>query len=444
MKMDYPLKYPRLPDLNMAKDYLTEYVRLKVEYGADGDKVLALIKEAEISFWSIIERLKLLEEDKELAEKEPDNLEAIRALRPEGQRRLWSKFDSSRYKDRLKGAVLGRFAGCTLGAPVEFWSAEGMKDWAEYTGDKFPPVDYWTSIKNPNDKRYGVSECIKYTKGHMDGVPVDDDITYTILGLLIMEDYGVDFSIEDVGAAWLKYLPYACTAEEVALKNLKAGIPAVNAAENGNPYCQWIGADIRSDPWGYLAPGHPELAAEFAYRDAFLSHRRNGIYGEMYFSAVIAAAFNTDNTIDALKMGLAEIPKDCLLSRDILWALDEGKKIKNYIAARKAVDERFSGMSGVHTNLNACLTIFGLMIGGDDFTKAISETVAMGYDNDCTAATVGSIFGAARGISCIPEKWYNSFNNKVLTYINGYPELRIDDVLERFEIQAQKIFLYKE
>jgi ADP-ribosylglycohydrolase len=104
------------------------------------------------------------------------------------------------------------------------------------------------------------------------------------------------------------------------------------------------------------------------------------------------------------------------------------------------VEERFGGMSGVHTNLNACLTIFGLMIGGNDFSRCIGETVAMGYDNDCTAATVGSIFGAARGIEAIPEHWIKPFNNKVLTYIKGHPSLAIDDVLRRFTALAQRAF----
>jgi ADP-ribosylglycohydrolase len=438
--MKYPMNYPQLPDLLQIKDHLFEYARLKFEYGADREKIQALVNEAEQNLRSIIEKLKALPEDQRFAAVEPDRLDAIRALRTDGPRKLWKTFDSDKYLDRLKGAFLGRMAGCTLGAPVEFWSVDAMKDWAAYIGDQFPPVDYWSSIKNPSDKRYGVSECFRYTKNGLDGVPVDDDVTYTILGLLILEDFGPDFTIEDVGKAWLKYLPYACTAEDVALKNLKAGLPALQVADINNPYCQWIGADIRSDPWGYLAPGLPEKAAELAYRDAYISHRRNGIYGEMYFSAVIAAAFETDNTIDALKIGLTEIPKDCLLAKDVEWALEAGKGIHSYVEARKAVEERFGGMSGVHTNLNACLTIFGLMIGGDDFTKVIGETVAMGYDNDCTAATAGSIIGAVKGLSGIPEKWYANFNNKVLTYINGHPELKIDDVVQRFAAQAKRVF----
>ena len=52
----------------------------------------------------------------------------------------------------------------------------------------------------------------------MDGVPSDDDLNYTQLGLLILEEYGPDFTVEDVGAAWVKYLPFAFTAEGVALR----------------------------------------------------------------------------------------------------------------------------------------------------------------------------------------------------------------------------------
>ena len=109
---------------------------------------------------------------------------------------------------------------------------------------------------------------------------------------------------------------------------MKAGISALEAADVNNPYCQWIGADIRSDPWAYLAPAYPEKAAELAYRDAYLSHRRNGIYGEMFFSAAQSAAFAVDNPIDAIKIGMTEIPKESSLYKEIEWALGCWKRNK--------------------------------------------------------------------------------------------------------------------
>lgn len=353
---------------------------------------------------------------------------------------MWAAFDKPLYAQRLEGALLGRFAGCLLGVPVEGESIESMRALAKENGDEFPPTDYWSHVPNPSRKHYGVSRADAYTRKKMKEVAVDDDITYTLLGLLIVEEFGPDFTTDDVGKAWLKYLPVACTAEEIALKNLRAGIPACKAAEKNNPFCEWIGADIRCDPWGYIAPCLPELAAELGYRDAYISHRRQGIYGEMFFSATIAAAFAVDDPIEAIEIGLTEIPKQCALAKAVKWALKIAPTIRNYKDARDAVDKRFAGMSSVHTINNACLTIFGLSIGGRDFTKVISETVAMGLDNDCTTATAGSICGAIVGKKGIPRHWHKNFNNTVLSYMIGKRKFTITGLGKRFARQASRLF----
>ncbi len=292
------MAYPNIPDLSALAENLELYAQLKHEYGAK--QAGPILRKAERDLKTALRDLKALPVDKDLAKREPNALSAIRRLRPEGIRRMWSSVDEELYRDRLEGALLGRFAGCTLGAPVEFWDVDRMESWAAETGHSFPPVDYWPAIPEPNILRYNMSRRDAYTKPGIDGVPVDDDITYTLLGLLILEDSGRDFTTDDVAKAWLKYLPMACTAEKVALDNLRAGAAVGNAGGKDNPYCEWIGADIRSDPWGYAAPGWPEKAAELAYRDAYISHRRQGIYGEMYFSAVIAAAFALDDPVEAL------------------------------------------------------------------------------------------------------------------------------------------------
>jgi ADP-ribosylglycohydrolase len=232
----------------------------------------------------------------------------------------------------------------------------------------------------------------------------------------------------------------ACTAEHVALENLRAGILAEHAADKNNPYQEWIGADIRSDPWAYAAPGWPERAAEFAYRDAYLSHRHNGIYGAMFFSTAIAAAFAVDDPAEALAIGLTEIPAECRLAKDVRWAIETAPELDDWRAARAAVDERFKGMHPVHTNNNACLTIFGLLLGGKDFTKTIGITVAMGLDNDCTAATAGSLLGAVLGAKKIPEVWWKPFHNKTQTYLNGQEWFRNTDLMVRFKAMAERVW----
>ena len=380
--------------------------------------------------------LRALPDDSDLRAAEPDDLAGIRALRPAGTRRYWSALPEATYRDRLEGALLGRFAGNVLGSIVELWDIEKMERWAAYLGDAFPPEDYWSEAERPFEYKYETSLRDAFTPSKMNGVPTDDDLIYTQLGMLILEDYGIDFSVDDVGAAWVKYLPVSPASP--VLGNLQAGVPATQSAEVDNPTAFWIIGDIRSDPWGYAAPGYPEKAAEFAWRDAIVSSRRNGIYGEMYFSAVIAAAFALGDPMQAVEAGLAEIPADCVLAREVRWALDRASDIKDFRAARAAADERYAGMHPVHTINNAALTIWGLNIGGEDYTKVIGETVAMGLDNDCTAATAGSIFGAAYGVDAIPEHWTRNFNNKVYSFIIGVEKFALDDMVDRFTALAER------
>jgi len=410
------------------------WAQLKTETGAAGlaDKMA----EIRVLLAEKLAELRALPDDPALRAAEPDDLDGIRALRPAGTRRYWTELPEATYCDRLEGAWLGRCAGCTLGSIVELWAPEQMEAWAAYLGEAFPPADYWSAAERPFEYKYETSRRDAFTPAKMDGVPTDDDLIYTQLGMLILEDYGIDFSTDDVGAAWVKYLPVSPASP--VLGNLQAGIPANRAAAVDNPTMFWIIGDIQSDPWGYAAPGYPEKAAEFSWRNATVSSRRNGIYGAMYFSAVIAAAFALGDPMQALEAGLAEIPADCVLAREVRWALDIAGDIKDYRAARAAAEERYAGMHPVHTINNVALTIWGLNIGGDNFTKVIGETVAMGLDNDCTAASAGSIFGAAYGVDAIPEHWTRNFNNKAHSFIIGKESFAIDDMINRFTALARR------
>lgn len=433
-KIEFVSKVTGMAEMPLFWEYMVEFARMKYEQGADSAKIQELVDAAVNMVRETSVKLQSLPDDRQLSQLEPNDYEEILRARPERKSSgsKDSRPNAETYARKIRGAVLGRFAGCTLGAPVEFWSVEEMQEWAGYCGQNFPPEEYWKKTKNPNGLRYEVSIFEEYEQENLNKVPVDDDVTYTVLGLLILEEYGIDFTTKEVGAVWRKLLPRACTAEEVVLNHLRTGVDADRAADLSNPYAQWIGADIRADAWGYAAPGQPQKAARLAYRDAYLTHRRNGIYGEMFFAAVIAAAFTAENLEEAVQRGLEQIPEHCLLSQDIRWAMQRQEAIGDYKQARAEAVHYFDGMSGVHTNLNACLTLWGLFIGRDDFTKVIGQVTAMGYDNDCNAATAGSIFGALYGVEAIPPKWYLCFNNRVETYLNNHRFLEIEEICQRF------------
>lgn len=225
-------------------------------------------------------------------------------------------------------------AGCTLGAALEFEPVEKAKAWALHFGDQFPPADYWSHVKDPMSSHYITGKNIDLTKGHMNAVPPDDDTVYTLLGLLLMEQYGFDFTGENLAEIWKRYLPLGpkeddpgqrgCWwGERQMLKCLLNGMTLPEAGLFRNPNLQNIAAWTRADSYGYVCAGWPEKAAELAYRDAFTNHRRNGVYGSMFMAAVIAAAFVVDDPMEAVQIGLSEIPENCLFAEGVRWALEQ-------------------------------------------------------------------------------------------------------------------------
>ncbi len=351
-----------------------------------------------------------------------------------------SKISKSQYRDKLTAAFLGRGAGCTLGAPVEGWTLERMEEYAkEISLSEYPLKDYWPQIPNPDDPRFETETFASYIKGTMKTLPCDDDIGYTLLALFIMEQYGTDFTLEDVAKAWVEYITISYTAEEIALNNLKKGISPQLAAEIDNPYDEWIGADIRCDGYGYVSPCNPKKAAQMAETDALISHRNNGVYGSMYFASVISLAFCLSDPKEALIGGLEFIPEDCELALGVRWALEHYDTVKDYRHAAQLVDERYPGMSNVHTINNACLTIYALALGKENIGKVIANAVAMAHDCDCTAATAGSIAGACFGMKGLDPHWYEPFNNKVNSYFTGEKQFLISDIIDRFEALAEKL-----
>lgn len=360
---------------------------------------------------------------------QPDKLADILALRPEGANSRAIKVEN--LQDKMKAAFIGRCAGCTLGVPVELYSVAKMQAVALETGTPFPPTTFWKGTDNPEKIHYQVNKRSDYIESNLNRVPVDDDITYVILNLLLLEKYGKNYTVNDVAELWLDILPYACTAEDEALQQLRAGTRAECAA-NFNGYVEWIGAAIRADAFGYAEAGNPEAAAKLSYNDAYLTHRKNGIYGEMFCAASIAAAFTAKTPLDAVREGMKQIPKESDLYAALEWAFSCEPQVTNYLRARALLDEKFKGMNPVHTINNMCAIVFALMLGGNDFTKCISECVAIGLDNDCTGATVGSIAGACLGFDAIPAYWYDKFNDTVCTYIKDHTSLSIADVIERF------------
>jgi ADP-ribosylglycohydrolase len=375
---------------------------------------------------------------------EPSDLKTIQASRPSVDRmRLSTITDKEILFDKVYGAWLGRSAGCLLGQPVEGWMKERLHGFLKATGN-YPIKSYMSSnvpediidkyqIKN-NGQVYG-SLFINWIN-NVKHMVEDDDMNYTIIGLDIIDKYGYDFTPEDVAESWLMNLPilHVCTAERIAYKNLINQVVPSGSAKYRNVYREWIGAQIRADFFGYANLGNTEKAAEMAWRDASISHVKNGIYGEMWVAAMLAACAFTNDIEKIIIVGLAEIPEKSRLTEYINKVIIWKKEGNNWEETINLIHQRYNEGNPhhwCHANSNAMIVAIGLLFGECDFEKSIGIAVSAAFDTDCNGATVGSIIGMILGAKALPNKWTAPLNNLIKSGVDGYGLIKISELANR-------------
>jgi ADP-ribosylglycohydrolase len=368
---------------------------------------------------------------------EPSDLVSIREARTLNRPRLSPlALTDAELQDRVHGAWTGRCVGCLLGKPVEGWRRDRMWGYLKDL-DRWPLADFFrydvaTDAVREKYNVKGASSGAKFAD-FVDSMPEDDDTNYTTTALAILKRHGPEFTPADVANFWLTDIPilHTCTAERVAYRNFCLLIPPPASASFRNPYREWIGAQIRGDFWGYAAAGNPELAAEFAWRDACVSHVKNGIYGEMWAAAMTAAAFVARDIPTIIRAGLAEIPAKCRLSDAVESVLEWHEIEIDYDTASYRVHEIWKeerAHDWCHTISNAMIVAIGLLWGEHDYGKSICRAVQACFDTDCNGATVGSILGILHGRKALPPEWVDVIHDTLHTGVAGYHTVKLTDL----------------
>ena len=451
------------PPAEAIKQCLVDEIKQRREEGCDVASAEAELEHAaddRDALSSLYDRLAALEPRDEFPFHEPSELGAIRSARPHAGHAPLLTTVSQAVEERIHGGWLGRCAGCALGKPLEnqvfMHSAAKLRQYLEaahaYPLDDFVPHDPAAC------KAVGLEllECEPSQRGNVRYMESDDDLRYTIMGLDILERRGADFSTRDVAVWWLDHLPATkCfTAEQAVYRNLMNSGAVHDLGQLTdeqleyvrsymNPYREWIGAQIRADGWALACPGDPQRAAEFAWRDASLSHVKNGIYGEMYCAAMIAAAAALEDPLEIVRAGLNEIPARSRLGealrRTIAHCRSLGFDPARFEEAVEWLWTSFGAYHPVHTINNAAAVTAALLLGGRDFEKVITIAVLCGWDTDCNGATAGCICGAMLGAAGLPEKWTAPFNDTLMSEIPGYHPIQISELARRHAKVAARL-----
>lgn len=336
---------------------------------------------------------------------------------------------------KIHAAWLGRIAGCNLGKPLEWgphWTSSRIAEYLRLA-DAYPLDDY-VPLLDPMPEGFHLREnWPETTRGRVDGSARDDDIDYPILALHLLETHGAALTPQDVGKAWTRLFPIEqiFTAERAAYVNLVEGYAVPEVARRRNPYREWIGAQIRGDVFGYVHPGDPRAAARLAFQDAALSHTGNGIYGEMWTAALVAASFTADSPRDAVERSIGVVPRNSRLSEALRHVLTLKDRDLSWEAALADIQAQYGHYHWVHTINNAAVVAVSLLWSDGDFTTGVGRTVMSGWDTDSNGATVGSVMGIFTGLEGLPANFIEPLHDRTRSALFGFDNSSISDLAAR-------------
>jgi len=351
------------------------------------------------------------------------------------------------FAEKARSGFLGSVAGCILGKPVEISpTLDELRTALTRIGD-WPLDDYISErihthggLRNLHpDAPASVRENIRF-------VTSDDDINYTLLGMMVLERHGRDFTKPELKRMWLENIPLGYTwgpergflAKQALAMGIDddPGMDLESLPDSMNPGSEQCGAMIRADSYGYVAPGRPDIASALAWRDASMTHRGNGIYGAMFAAAAIAAAFTAEDPLEIFETALRYVPR-----RSRFYAI-----VADSLIQVRAADDWLDGYSRIHGRYGQyghCKvfqesgTLINTLRFANDVGDGICKQVSQGNDTDSYGATAGAILGVYFGPGNLEERWLQPFNDRIETRLAGFYELSLSATADRIAALTQ-------
>ncbi len=340
---------------------------------------------------------------------------------------------------RIETAFLSSVCGCVLGKPLEIQSnLAAIRKAGETTGE-WPFNDYVSEalLDTIGGRHRSWSETVRENIAF---VAPDDDLNYSILGMLLLEEKGANFSKSDVRSAWMHHLPVDTTFGPERTMMVR-GAQSYIGEEGGfhdpedwtkvwNPLDEKCGAQIRADAYGYACAGNPEMAATLAYQDASFSHRRTGIYATMWTAAAIAAAPVAKTPLEIFEIANGFVPQNSRFYEAVAFALEQVRASSDWL-------DGYERLRAKYGQFGHCQVFFesGTLVNtlhharniGDGFCKQVMQ----GNDTDSYGATSGSILGMYFGPEQLESRWIEPFNDDIHTALAWFFERSLSKLAKR-------------
>jgi len=266
---------------------------------------------------------------------------------------------------RAQGCILGQLAGDSLGALVEFSSADDVARLYTNGPRLLEDGGVW---------------------GTLAGQPTDDSEMALALARAILVEGRFDRGmVLDGYDTWLRSGPFDVgRTVQAALR------------DRPNPASQANGSLMRASPLGIFAHAlSPSAAAELARQDATLTHP-NPVCGDATAAFVVAVAH-------AIREG--DGPESAWRAASD-WANETGAAllVREALAAARRGPPVCDGESAGWVRI-ALQSAFHELLHAETLEEGVVATVRRGGDTDTNAAIAGALLGAVHGRDALPMQW---------------------------------------
>lgn len=375
---------------------------------------------------------------------EPDDLDEI-----------WDQADPARstpstlaapgasVRARVRTAFLGSVCGCILGKPLEVNATPDELMGAVRRAGAWPLTGYVPErVLEELGRRH--PDWARTVRERIVAAAPDDDINYTVIGMLVLERFGPSFTHDQLAEVWLHHLPigWAWGAERWFYLNagahslmrdegFAAGAPEVATwATVLNPFNQQCGALIRADAYGYACPGNPSRAAELAFRDASMTHRGTGVYGAMFAAAAIAVALTADDIEDVIASAIGVLPQRSRLHEAAAFAFSQVRDRPGWEVGNERIRARY-GAFGHCQIYQEVGTLINTLVAASNVHEGLVIQVMQGNDTDSFGATAGSVLGAFFGPDGLDDAWLEPFHDRIDVALADFGEHRLGRLADR-------------
>jgi ADP-ribosylglycohydrolase len=210
----------------------------------------------------------------------------------------------------------------------------------------------------------------------------------------------------DLAKFWQDRCFYTCCEYGIFLHNYQRGIePPLSGTWNNPFFIASEGCPIRSEIWGFICPGNPRLAAEYAALDGCLDHGHVSIEIEQFLAAAAAEAFFCNDLDQVLDLACKVVPPDSQVIEVLKTTREIVQAHPNVYDSWRMIIRRYGSRDSSKAVTNLAIVFMALFLGEKDFKKIMNICVQSGWDADCSAATAGALFGVLYGTKSLPEDW---------------------------------------